>query len=147
MQKDQLILFIDPTCEHCAAILAQIRVWGVRMDVWYMVPDHGVAFSEAAVQAAVRESYPEAFVDFVGLRHRDLAWLAGWQTWRKDAEELDLDINKIEAALPQAVELLLNETEVARALKIPAAPALWDGRALIVGVGCLDEYIGISKYE
>lgn len=136
-----MILFIDPTCEHCAALLAQIKKQELPTHVWYMVPYHGATFSEAAVQVAVRESYPERLIDFVGLRHRDLAWLAGWQNWRKDAEELGLDVAIVEATLPRAVALLLKETEVARALKIPAAPALWDGQVLRVGVSCLDEYL------
>ena len=136
-----MILFVDPTCEHCAALLLQIREQGLLVDVRYMVPDHGATFSEAAIQVSVRESYPERFVDFVRLRHCDLAWLAGWQNWKRDAEELGLDVVRIEATLPRAVELLLKETEFARALKIPAAPASWDGKTLRVGANCLDEYL------
>ena len=142
MQENQLnLIFIDPTCEYCADLLSKIQERGLLLSVCYMVPDHGATFSEAAIQVAVRESCPESFIAFVGLRHCDLSWLAGWQTWKKDAEELALDIAKVEAALPQAVELLIRETEFARALKIPAAPALWDGRVLRVGASCLDEYL------
>lgn len=96
---------------------------------------------EAVIQIAVRESHPAAFVGFVGLRHRDLAWLTGWRSWRRDAEELGLDSAVVEATLPRAVELMIKEAETARILKVPATPALWDGKMLRVGAGCLDNYL------
>lgn len=139
------MLFIDPTCEHCVYLLGRAKDAGLNLSVLYFVTPQGGVIEEAAIQAAVRDTFPEHFAQFVAQRHENLGWFAGWQTWKKTAEQIGLNQQKIEAALPEVIKAVLAESELARQLGVPATPALWDGKVLRVGNECLNDYLKNRK--
>lgn len=141
----QMILFIDPWCRFCSAILKQAQEMGISLRTVYLSPPWGPKWEEAVGHVTIREIYTEKYLDFVWARQPRANWHPAWNSWWQTVEEMGLDKKKLLKFLPTAKMILSQEIAEVRVLGVPNAPALWDGKLLRVGTECLDDYLDNSE--